>query len=221
MSSNRGYLTVAELKEIITTTLSDEELTALINLSEESVDNYVGFQNKFIRYEALGLAVAGSTSSLTLQLNQQTCETDYFKGCMVEILGGTGSGQKTLCTGNTSAGVLTLETLTTAVDGTSFYKIYQLGKFPRIDDCYYDSENTKKWYKSIPDEIKQAVVWQVEYIIEMGDSFFASDKSEKKSEDIGDYSYTNYDGSGLNKLMSPKSKTALIGIRNRKGYIIE
>jgi hypothetical protein len=60
----------------------------------------------------------------------------------------------------------------------------------------------------------------VEYVIEMGDSFFAGDKSEMESESIGDYSYTKGAGVGsIAKLISPKAKVLLKGIFNRTGTI--
>lgn len=224
MASKRGYLTISELEEFADITVTnDTEAEDRISQAEEIIDLYVGFQEKAVGFDFYGLTSAGSATTLTLQANHQNVyEKDYFKGCMVEIVGGTGVGQRSVCTGSTKAGVLTLQdTLSTALDSTSFYKIFQLGKFPRQEDAWYDSENnTDTWYKTIPEEVKRAVAAQVEYVIEMGDSFFASDKSEKKSESIGDYSYTNADTGTIEKLIAPKAKMFLRGIRNRKGAII-
>lgn len=222
--SKRGYLTISELEQFADITVTDDtEAEDRISQAEELIDAYVGFQEKAIPNDFHGLSNAGSATTLTLQTNQQNIlEKDYFKGCMVEIIGGTGNGQRTVCTGSTKAGVLTFQdTLPTALNNTSFYKIYQLGKFPRLQDVWYDSENnTNTWYKTIPEEVKRATAAQVEYVIEMGDSFFSTDKAEKKSESIGDYSYTNTDTGMINKLIAPKAKILLTGIKIRIGQII-
>lgn len=224
MASKRGYLTIAELEEFADITVTDnDEAYDRITQAEEIIDAYVGFQEKAIENDLFGLASAGSATTVTLQTNQQNkYEKDYFKTCMVEVVGGSGVGQRSVCTGSTKAGVLTLQdTLSTALDSTSFYKIFQLGKFPRDVDVWYDSENnTDTWYKIIPEEVKRATAAQIEYLIEMGDSFFASDKSEKKAESIGDYSYVNATTGTIEKLVAPKVKILLRGITNRKGYII-
>jgi len=223
MASKRQYLTISELEEFADITVTDDdEAEDRISQAEEIIDAYVGFQEKAVTEKIMGLASGGSSTTLNLQTNHLTdYKTDYLKGCLVEIIGGTGSGQRSVCIGSTDTGILTLQdTLDTAVDNTSFYKITQLGKFPRMEDSWYDSENnTYTWYRSIPEEVKRAVASQVEYVIEMGDSFFASDKSEKKSEDIGDYSYTNSDTGTVEKLIAPKAKILLRGITNRKGSI--
>jgi hypothetical protein len=224
MSSKRGYLTIAELEQFADITVTDNtEADDRISQAEELIDAYVGYQEKAVQETLVGLASAGGTTSVTLQTSHKNIyEKDYFKGCYVEIIGGTGVGQRSVCTGSTLAGVLTLQdTLSTALDSTSFYKIYQLGKFPTIENSWYDSENnTDTWYRSIPEEIKRAVAAQVEYLIEMGDSFFSSDKSEKSSESIGDYSYSNATTGTIEKLIAPKAKMLLRGIKNRKGDII-
>lgn len=224
MASKRGYLTIAELEQFADITVTDDtEAEDRISQAEELIDAYVGFQEKAVPETLRGLASTGGANSLTLQLNQQNLyEKDYFKGCQIEIIGGLGVGQRSVCTGSTKAGVLTFQdTLSTALNNTSFYQIYQLGKFPLLCDSWYDSENnTDTWYRSIPEELKRAVAAQVEYVIEMGDNFFASDKSEKKAESIGDYSYTNAEVGTIEKLVAPKAKMLLRGIKNRKGAII-
>ena len=64
------------------------------------IDSYVGAQQPAVSVTLLGLASAGSATGLTLQTNQQNVyEKDYFKTCLVEIIGGTGEGQRTVCTG--------------------------------------------------------------------------------------------------------------------------
>lgn len=221
MASKRGYVTTTEVDTFIGSgTSTDEQITK----AEEIIDSYVGFQEKAVETTLYGLASAGSTTTLTLQTSHQNIyEKDYFKGCMVEIVGGTGVGQRSVCTGSTKAGVLTFQdTLSPGLGSTSFYKIFQLGKFPRLEDAWYDSENnTDTWYKTIPEEVKRATAAQVEYMNEMGTDFFSTDRSEKQSESIGDYSYTNGSGGSiLEKMIAPKAKILLRGLRNRTGVII-
>lgn len=220
MASKRNYLTIEELEEFADITVTDDtEAEDQITQAEELIDDYVGFQDKAVGTEYHGLASAGSATSLTLQTDQQNVyEKDYFKYCMVEIIGGSGVGERHMCTGSTKAGVLSLETFNTVLNDTSYYRIFQLGKFPRLEDCHFDSQNTNTWYKFIPEKLKRAVAAQVEYRINMGDSFFNTNKSNIKSESIGDYSYSK-ENSGINGLIAPKAKMLLRGIRNIVGEI--
>src|SRR3990167_2995659 len=223
-TSRRGYLTQTELAEFTDITVTDAaEADDQINQAEEMIDAYVGSQQKFYDYELKGKAAAGGSSSITLQSNQQSIyDIDYFKLCEVEIIGGTGVGQRRKVTASTLAGVLTVDTAwTTTPDSTSFYKIWQLGKFPRQQDVHFYSEQTPStYYKSIPEAVKRAVAAQVEYRIAMGEAFFKTDASEKVSERIGDYSYENASSQGVGtlgveKLIAPKAKLLLRGIKSR------
>jgi hypothetical protein len=65
-----------------------------------------------------------------------------------------------------------------------------------------------------------AMYSQVQYIAEMGVEFFNTDKSQKRSEHIGNYSYWNVDTGQVDALISPSVKVLLSGIRNRTGVII-
>lgn len=224
-TSRRGYLSQDELEQIANITITDtDEADDVISQAEELIDAYVGPQDKDIEEDIIGLAAAVTTNTITLETSQQnTYDIDYFKLCEIELLGGTGAGQRRKITGSTRPGVLTIDSAwTTTPDTTSFYKISQIGKFPRDCDVetYTNGVNTT-YYKSIPEAVKRAVAAQIEYIIEMGDSFFRSDKSEMQSESIGDYSYTKGGGSisAINKLICPKAKVLLRGITNRTGSI--
>lgn len=221
--SKRNYLSIAELEEYAGITVTDTaEANDQISQAEELIDTYVGFQQKAIAIEYLGLAVSGSTSGIKLQLEHQNIfEKNYLKGCMLEIIGGTGAGERQIILSNTLDGTVVTETFTTALDNTSFYKIFQLGKFPRLQDSHYDSLSTETYYKFIPEAVKKAVASQVEYKIAMGDSFFSTNKSNIKSESIGDYSYTKSlsGGGSTNDLIAPKAKMYLRGIRNITGSL--
>jgi hypothetical protein len=224
-TSRRGYLSQSELEEFANYTVTDTtEADDKISQAEEMIDAFVGSQIKHFESDITGRPAASGATSLTLQSNQQNLyDIDYFKLCEIEIIGGTGAGQRRKITGSTLAGVLTVDSAwVNNPDTTSFYKIYQLGKFPREQDviCYTENAPTT-YYKQIPEAVKRAVAAQVEFIVEMGDDYFASDRAEKDSESIGDYSYANAAGAaGVFKLIAPKAKLLLRGFRNRTGSIV-
>jgi hypothetical protein len=226
-TSRRGYLSQDELEQMADITVTNSaEADDQISQAEEMIDSYVGPQDKFYDETLTGLASAGASTSITLESAQQnTFDIDYFKLCEVEIIGGTGAGQRRKITGSTKAGVLTIDTAwDTNPDTTSYYKISQIGKFPRdIDVDTYTSGSNTTYYKQIPEAVKRAVASQVQYVIEMGASYFSSDKADMQSESIGDYSYSKAGGTGsgnIGKMISPKAKMLLNGIYNRVGKLI-
>lgn len=223
-TSRRGYLSQSELEQLANITITDvTEADDVISQAEELIDAYVGPQSKHIEETIKGVAAAATSTGLTLETSQQnTYDIDYFKLCEIEILGGTGVGQRRKITGSTKAGVLTIDSAWTTTPSTdSFYKISQIGKFPRACDVEtYTSGANTTYYKAIPEAIKRAIAAQVEFYIEMGESYFKGDKPEMESESVGDYSYTKGQGvSNLYKLISPKVKILLKGIVNRIGQI--
>jgi hypothetical protein len=229
MASRRRYLSQAELAQFADITITDAtEADDQISMAEELIDSYIGFQEKSFPYDLqerlfAGLAAGAGATSLTVQSNQANIyDVDYFKFCEVEILGGTGNGQRRTVTGSTKAGVLTVATWDTTPSTDSFYRIYQLGKFPRLRDMFFDNINTPyTYYKAIPEAVKRATAAQVEFIVYMGADFFRTDKSELQSESIGDYSYSRNrsGGAGVANLIAPKAKMLLRGIINRTGLI--
>lgn len=222
-TSRRGYVSkeeVADYTGAVVGTITD----AIIQKAEEIIDGIVGYHEKFMPNVVEGKVSVATANTLTLEdTHQNTNQNDYYVLCEVEIIGGTGAGQRRKITGSTLAGVLTVDTnWTTQIDSTSIYKIYQLGKFPRQQDIYFDSRNTPNtYYKTIPDAIKRAVCAEYEYILEMGDSFFAGGGDSVISERIGDYSYQNADGDvSEDDLVSNKVKLLLTGYIKRTGKII-
>lgn len=220
MASRRKYVTAAEVAEYsngayVAGDVTDDSLSR----AEELIDSYVGFQDKFFPAIADGLAQAGGTTSLTLEANQvNSSQQDYYKGCEIEIVGGTGAGQRSLITDSTLLGVLTISpAFSTAPDATSYYRIYQLGKFPRACDTTFDGRHaTPRYYKWIPEAVKRATAAQWEYVKKMGDDFFRTDQSSYQSENIGNYGYSKKQGQSA-PLIAPKAKEYLRGIVNRKG----
>lgn len=232
-TSRRSYLSQAELVQFADITIVDTtEADDQISQAEEIVDAYVGPQDQFFDSDFSsiieGLAQGGSATTMTLENRHSAVFlTNFFTYCECEILGGTGNGQRTIVVSNTypSTVVTFRDSLSTPVDKTSFYRIYQLGKFPRKQDVYLDAINPPSpiYYKNIPEAVKRAVAAQVEYMIQQGIAFFKTDDIFKNDERIGDYSFgkpRDGSGTGLYQMIAPKAKMFLQGIANRKGRII-
>jgi hypothetical protein len=216
MSTRRNYISAAEVNTLVGITPTDAQL----DMAESMIDTYAGFIDKWLKYKVEGLAVSGGASTLTLMEKEQNrYDANYFSGCEIKILGGTGAGQSRRIASSTYAGVITVaDAWTTPPDSTSFYRIYQFAKFPRrIDVSHFTEVEPYQVYKEIPELVKQAVAAQVEFINSMGEDFFSSDKSEKVRERIGDYEYENANGQagyvGIARLIAPRVKMLLRGIR--------
>lgn len=222
-TSRRGYVSkdeVAEYTGANANTITDEK----IQKAEELIDGAVGYHEKFMQSPIMGMVANASGVVVKLEsLHQNVYQADYFTYCEIEIVGGTGKGQRRKITASALNGEITVDSaFTTPLDGTSYYKIYQLGKFPRKCDVEFDSRNTpNKYYKTIPEAIKRATCAEYEYIVELGDSFFAGGGDNIVSERIGDYSYQNADGEvSESDLISNKVSSLLSGYIKRTGKII-
>jgi hypothetical protein len=130
-----------------------------------------------------------SVAALTLTLPASgTYTINQYQNCVVELLkdsSGLKRGQRISVISSIN-NILTLDrTIPVAVP----VKIYQLGVFPRQAD-------TGKYGKSIPNEIVEAVAWQVAHLRALSSDLAKSVKSNSKkaglkSESIGSsYSYT-------------------------------
>jgi hypothetical protein len=226
-TSRRGYLSQNELEQMANISITDTaEADDQISQAEELIDAYVGPQDKYMKEKVVGYAASAGSSNITLETDQQNIyDIDYFKLCQIEIIGGTGEGQRRKVTGATKAGVLTIYSAwVKPPDTTSYYKISQLGKFPRVLDVETATHGSDSYYyKIIPEAVKRAVVAQIEFMIEMGTEFFIGDSSEFTKETIGDYSYEMAGGrvvAKLREMISAKSKMLLKGILNRTGTIV-
>lgn len=225
MASNRQYLTQAELAEFADITISNAgEADDQISQAEELIDQFVGFQNKAVKEVVEGKVSAVSGNTFTLETRHQNVyQQDYFVYCWVEIIGGTGIGQRKQITASTYAGVITHSAFSPALSTDSIYRIWQLGKFPRHKDSfYYSTETPTRYYKHVPEAVKRATAAQVHFMIEMGKAYFATLSSQLSEEEIGDYRYAKFENSssGLNNLIAPKAKLLLRGIINHKGQMI-
>ena len=219
--SKRNYVTAQEIDDysngaVAVGTVDDQ----LLDLAEEMIDKYVGFQDRFYKSKLEGMMSAVSSSTVfTLEdIHQNANSADYYKDCEVEIIGGTGAGKRSRVTSCTRAGVVTVDpAFGTTPNTTSIYRIYQLAKFPRQKDVFHDGRHaTPTYYKAIPEAVKRAVCAQYEYIIKMGQDFFRTESGSYQSESIGNYSYTRKEG-GSGSQIAPKASNILHGIVNRKG----
>lgn len=227
MASRRGYLSQEELAQYADITINDTtEADDQISMAEELIDAWVGFQDKFQKRDIFGQVSSATATTVTdsTTLNSLDQIDDYFKGAEIEIVGGTGSGQRRVISSSvrSTKTVTVVSNFSTVPDSTSAFRIYQLGKFPRPRDVFSAADGSK-YYKSIPEAVKRATAAQVEYIINQGVKYFASEGVDMESERIGNYSYSKGQGgslSTLSKLIAPKARALLRGITNRTGRII-
>ncbi len=231
MATKRNYLTVDELATRLGITIETDERAdyeAKIDLAEQQIDAYVGAQEKFLGRETFGEVIASLTGKVIDDQGNLGQTNDYFKGALLEIIGGTGAGQiRTITSSDRDEQSVSFsgDPFGPALDGSSAFKIYQLGKFPRRKDASTNRAGTY-WYKTIPEAVKAAVAAQVEFIDGMGLEFFSTDKSEYQAERIGNYSYQKGSGAqtsgstSVTKMIGPKAKALLSGIRNATGQIV-
>ena len=199
--SLRKYLTTSEFTEITGNTDGVDErlIVQCESLIDQACADFLGsYLEKSVNYEILEEAstVTSTTATITNSYN-----TDYFKYCIVEILNGAKTGQKSSITASSSNSV-TFDSIT-SLTGVVALKIYQLGKFPMLKDRTVGSNI---YYKSIPQEIKEAVAWQCYYVLKNPKIL---DKQQMQSENIGgSYSYTKgstQDRSSVIQLLSPQT----------------
>ncbi len=228
MASRRGYVAASEIAGLVSgfsAGVTDEQISE----AEEIIDAYVGYQEKFIDIYYRGqCTVPGTTASKIIDNtggNQLFRIDNYFIGCELECIGGTGIGQRgIIASSNRLEQSVTLAApFATAMDTTSEWKIYQLGKFPRSKDVIVRRDSSV-YYKSIPEAVKRATAYQVEFMLTQGQSYFASDETNMSSETVGNYTYIRGDRaagapSSLVSMISPRARAVLKGIKNSTGRI--
>jgi hypothetical protein len=226
--SLRRYATIEEVQELADVVSTDDaEFEDRISQAEELIDAYVGYQQPAVKgyYVGKPTSVAGTTLYDTSSNSPLRMPDNYYTYCVIEIIGGTGSGQqrKIDSSNHDNQSVTVTDSWDTNPDTTSMYKIYQVGKFPRLDETYYDPDS-ESYFRSIPQAIKRATAAQVEFIINQGDQYFQGDDTSKESESIGDYSYTRGGGgsggqSSAVRMIGPKARTLLRGYKKLTGTI--
>lgn len=216
MSTLRNYIQVSEAA-----TASE----AQIDLAEQIIDHYVGVQKRHVGHvhegEITSLLAGQKIVDEDSRSRLSQYDNGYFKYCVIEFLSGEHAGESRPITANTeseSSIVYGGDELANLAVGDIF-KIYQLGKFPRQKDVLH---RDTVYHKSIPRVVKDAVIAQAEFIVEMGDDYFSGNETDAAGESIGNYSYQNAGGgnqSATVKMVAPKARTMLRGIINRLGRI--
>ncbi len=228
MTSRRNYLTIDELEEYADITVTEEsEAEDQISQAEELIDAYVGHQDKAMPNSIRGEVSSATSSSVTDNDGGTGLDVgdDYFVGCEIEIIGGTGAGQTRRITASSRSGksVTVSPVFTTTPNTTSVFKIYQLGKFPRIQDRNTNRAGDK-YYRSIPEAVKRATAAQMQYMIEMGSDFFSGASTDMEAENILNYGYRRGAGSSgsssVVKMIAPKARALLRGIKNSTGRLV-
>jgi len=199
-----------------------------IDLAEQLIDQYVGFPNKHVPVEYQGqVSALGNSNKTIIDTNddsQLEVNDNYFKFCVIEFITGACAGEVKAITSSDKDDKSV--TVTDAFTGTpvvgDVFKVYQLGKFPRQKDATV-APSADTFYKTIPQNVRDAVVAQVAYQAQMGDAFFAGDDSDKESESIGNYSYSRGGGGGSSssvKFLAPRARILLRGFKNLTGRLV-
>lgn len=214
-------------RHYIETTDVADSTEAQVALAEQLIDDYVGYQPRFYEHEVSG-KVTGAVGSVIYDTNDASplfvTDNTYAK-CVIEIIGGSGVGQSRVLTASDRddrSVTFTGSAFNPALDATSVYRIYQLAKFPRRQDSRTPSGESV-FHKYIPQAVKEATIAQVQYIQEMGDDYFLGEDSEMEGERLGNYSYSRGGSGGqsaLVKMIAPKARILLRGIKNRTGRLI-
>lgn len=222
----RNYLTPDNLEKLVGIDVTDnDEALNQLDRAEQAVDDYIGYHCRAVEGEFQGTisSVQGKVIYDTNNASQLHQTDGYFARCVIEIIGGTGAGQVRYISDSSYEGrsVTILDDWTTAPDTTSFYRIYQVGIFPRPQETY-TRQDGRRYYKAIPEAVQRAVAAQIEFMIQKGDAFFVGDQADITSESIGNYSYSKTNGgqSAAVSGLAPRARTLLRGYKNRTGRLI-
>lgn len=206
--SRKNYVTIDEVQQITGQAVTDDQ----ISMAEDQIDAYVGRVNsKHLQNDIVGKAQAGTDDTITVAASALN---SYYEGSLVgksiEIIGGTGQGQRRSIKSHAGDVVTTDSNWGTAPDNTSVYHIFQPGKFPRQNDVMTLDGVT---YPGIPEAVKVATAWQILWMTNVDDT----DSEVMQSENIGGYSYSRGAKIGSARLIAPKARVALRGFVNRVG----
>lgn len=220
MSTLRNYIKLTDVQAV-----HSSATEAQLDLAEQLIDQYVGKQNKHIpgsfdgEISAINTLVISDTSSIS-KLDSAGYD-NYWLNCVIEFMSGLAAGEvKCITASDYSAKSVTIDSATigTLAAGDVF-RIYQLAKFPRQKDTF---NRDTVFYKAIPQAVREAVIAQVGFIIEKGDNYFSGDDAEMDSESIMSYNYSRGANSGQSaviKMLAPKARILLRGIKNRTGVL--
>ena len=182
--SLRSYLTLTDVNELLNSEYTSDQFNSVIEKCESDIDSAMAVfvQGPWSKADKRTLRFSASfTSTTTATLSAQYTLQDDVQYMIVKVLSGALVGTRRLIKSNTGNSI-TFDEIAEAT-GTAEVLVYQLGKAPFL----VDSDAKAKW---INDDIRQAVAYQVEYILETQKKKVRT-KGKKKSESIGaNYSYT-------------------------------
>jgi hypothetical protein len=225
-------------------------MDSLIEMAEEMIDGYVGPQRKWFQLDSSFIAgvftppdyepetpvvkelrgritqVVSPTQYMIETWQQHAYQNNFFSMCNIDIIAGKGFNTSYLIAASTLDGQITIKNIDgtdptqNVFDTTSVYRIYQLGKFPRDRDVFYNTyQNPTFYYKGIPEQIREATAAQAEFINAMGRDYFITERLT--SERIGSYSYSRAAHSVKNDtLIAPKAKFLMKGYMSRRGTMV-
>lgn len=213
----RKYVSQADVQNYSNITINDsDEANDIIDLAESIIDNYVGYVKPHVIHRIHGKATGGTTLKLIDTSGDSylgSNDDGYYRNCVLEMMSGTQAGKRRAITDSDQGdkSVTVEDEFSSAIADGDAYVIYQLAKFPRAKDVeLIDNE----YYKIIPEQIKQATLAQIEYIVEKGLDFF-SEGVDYKSESFSKYSYTMKDGA--DRYLSPLARRII----RRSGLMVK
>jgi hypothetical protein len=213
MESLRRYIKNLSELETYTGILSSFDNLQLIR-AEQDIDKLVGtfFEGAFA--PSVFQTISAKPSEVTLTTTTATVQnlgynTGYFDFCTLEILSGSNRGKRIAIETSTESGgtqTLTFFDTQTGLSGSPAVKIYQAGKFPMTQDVEIEDSI---YYKSILDDVKQAVAYQYEYRVREGDSIDNVNTLTSWSRSKDSYREEYGDGSGQSNATNRVSPQAL------------
>lgn len=221
----RNYITIAQLQSLASiNVINNSEALRRIDRAETAIDDYLGYQPQSICEDFRGnvSAVTGKEVIDTNPASQLHIIDGWFSHGVIEIIDGAGAGQIRYITDSSydNRSVTVADDFDTPLDTTSFYRIYQIAKFPRAQDVY-SRQDGRRFYKAIPDPIKRAVAAQIEFMIQQGDAYFVGNQADISSEHIDNYSYSKVTAgqSPTVSALAPRARTLLRGYKNSMGTL--
>lgn len=221
----RNYISIPDLQTLAGIIITNNgEALRQIERAEQAIDDYLGYQQQSVPEDFRGNISAINDKEIidTNPASQLHIIDGWFSHGVIEIIGGAGAGQIRYITDSSydNRSVTVADDFDTPLDTTSFYRIYQIAKFPRAQDVY-SRQDGRRFYKAIPDPIKRAVAAQIEFMIQQGDAYFVGNQADISSERIDNYSYSKVTAgqSPTVSALAPRARTLLRGYKNSMGTL--
>lgn len=170
-----GEYTIIENFSLLELIKAQADVDSLMSTFYEGSNRPFLFHRDFFSDEETTLS---STNALISDSSQPN---GFYDNTVLEILSGTNKGLRKYVTRSTLSGgtnVLTFADEEVGLSGNESVKIYQLAKFPRLQDT---TQINSAYYKSIPEFIKQAVAFQYSYRI-------SNSSSDESNSNLKSYS---------------------------------